>query len=315
MGSTYADHVNRTHIQSWNITYERRLPGDMSLAVGYVGTKTTDMLGFLDINAAGPGQGQAGKPLNAFGRTAFTWRFDGWLEGHYNSLQVALNKPFSKGFFLKAAYTYSKAIDRTDDDGWSNVDWNYPSLQYKNEGPAGYDRTHIFQLGFVAELPFGKGKSDALSAIIKDWSVNGIFSAFTGTPFNVTASDASLNAPGNTQYADQVGTPNKLDGIGANDPYYDKSAWAPVTEVRPGTSGRNSVYGPGWWNVDLSLFRRFPIGPKVNLEARIEAFNLTNTPHFNNPNGDITSSGFMTITGTSGNSPERQIRLGLRLQF
>ena len=43
--------------------------------------------------------------------------------------------------------------------------------------------------------------------------------------------------------------------------------------------------GPGWWNIDLSLFRRFPVGKKVNLEARAEAFNLTNTPHFTNPNG------------------------------
>jgi outer membrane receptor protein involved in Fe transport len=315
MGSPYADHVNRTHIQSWNITYERRLPWDMSIAASYVGTKTSNQLGFLDINTAGPGQGQAGKPLStAFGRTGFTWRFDGWLAGKYDSLQVALNKPFSKGFFVKAAYTWSKATNRADDDGWQNVDWNYPSLQYKNYGAAGYDRRHIFQLGFVAELPFGKGKSDALSAIVKNWSVNGVFSAFTGTPFTVTASGASLSAPGNNQYADLVGTPTKLGGIGSGNPYYDKSAWAPVTEARPGTSERNSVYGPGWWNIDLGLFRRFPIG-RFTLEARAEAFNLTNTPHFNNPNGNVNSSGFMTVTSTSPNSPERQFRLGIRLQF
>jgi hypothetical protein len=70
----------------------------------------------------------------------------------------------------------------------------------------------------------------------------------------------------------------------------------------------------------LSLFRRFPIGPKFSLEARVEAFNLTNTPHFRNPNGNVNSGGFMTITstGTSNSGldmPERQIRLGLRLQF
>jgi hypothetical protein len=89
--------------------------------------------------------------------------------------------------------------------------------------------------------------------------------------------------------------------------------------VRPGTSGRNSVRGPGWWNVDLGLFRRFPLGPKFVLEARVEAFNLTNTPHFESPGDEghnsVNSGSFMTITGTSINSPERQVRLGLRLQF
>jgi len=316
MGSPYRDRINRSYIQSWNLTYERRLPWDMSLATSYVGTKTSDQLGFQDINAAGVGEGQAGRPLSvAFGRTAFTWRFDGWLASNYHSLQVALNKPFSKGLFLKGAYTWSKAMNRANDDGWDNTNWNHPSLLFKNYGPAGYDRTHIFQLGFVADLPFGKGGSGGLNAIVKDWSLNGVVSAFTGTPFTVTASGASLNAPGNTQYADLVGTPNKLGGIGADNPYYDPSAWAPVTEVRPGNLGRNSVRGPGWWNLDLSLFRRFPIGPKFTLEARIEAFNLTNTPHFNNPNGDVNSGAFMTITGTSTNSPERQVRLGLRLQF
>jgi Carboxypeptidase regulatory-like domain/TonB dependent receptor-like, beta-barrel len=319
MGSPYKDHVYRGTIQSWNLTYERRLPWDMSVSAGYVGTKTSKQLGFLDINAAGVGEGQAGRPLRvAFGRTAFTWRFDGWLDSNYHSLQVALNKPFSKGFFLKGAYTFSKALNRTDDEGWSNVDWNHPSLQYKNYGPAGYDRTHIFQMGFLAELPFGKNGSGPANAIIKNWSVNGVLSAFTGRPgdINLRAPGASLNAPGNTQYPDLVGTPNKLGGIGANDPYYDPSAWAPVTEVRPGNVGRNSVRGPGWWNIDMSLFRRFNLGPRFNLEARVEAFNLTNTPHFSQPNGDnVNSGGFMTITSTSGNSPERQIRLGLRLQF
>jgi len=312
----YSDHVNRGYIQSWNLTYERRLPWDMSVSAGYIGTMTTHQLGFYNINAAGPGEGQAGQILfERFGRSAFTGRFDGWLSSNYHSLQVALNKPFSKGFFLKTAYTWSRAMNRQNDDGWDTVNWNDPSLLYKNYGPAGFDRTHIFQLGFVAELPFGKNSQGPLAAIVKNWTVNGIFSAFTGTPFTVTASGASLNAPGNSQYADQVGDINKLGGIGSGNPYYDKSAWAPVTDVRPGNTGRNSVRGPGWWNVDFSIFRRFPIGEKVNLELRAEAFNLTNTPHFNNPNGNVNSGAFMTITGTSNNSPERQFRLGARIQF
>jgi hypothetical protein len=203
-------------------------------------------------------------------------------------------------------------MNRTDEDGWSSVGWNHPSVLDKNYGRATYDRTHVFQFGFVAELPFGREGSGVLDVVVKDWVLNGLFSAFTGHPFTVFASGASVNAPGNWQSADLVGEPTKLGGIGADDPYYDPSAWAPVTEVRFGNTGRNSVRAPGWWNIDLGLFRRFPIG-RVNLEARIEAFNLTNTPHFDQPNNNVNSRGFMTIT--SAQPTERQIRLGLRLSF
>jgi hypothetical protein len=68
-------------------------------------------------------------------------------------------------------------------------------------------------------------------------------------------------------------------------------------------------------NIDMGLFRRFPIGSRVNLEFRVEAFNLTNTPHFSNPEGDTGEGGFMTITGTNNNAPERQIRLGASIRF
>jgi hypothetical protein len=316
MRSPYADHINRGYIQSWNVTYERRLPWEISLATSYVGTQTTNQLADLDINAAEPGQGRSGQLLfQKFGRTAALNRWDGWLSSNYHALQVALNRPFTKGLFLKGAYTWSRAMNRTDDDGWAGVTYNALSALDKNYGPAGYDRTHMFQLGFVAELPFGKNGSSPLNTVVKDWTLNGIFSYVTGQPFTVAASGASLNAPGNGQTADLVGTPNKLGGIGSANPYYDKSAWRPVTEVRFGNTGRNSVRGPGWTNLDLSLFRRFPI-KRTELEARIEAFNVTNTPHFNLPstaNRSVNSSGFMTIT--SAQSDERQVRLGLRFSF
>jgi hypothetical protein len=279
---------------------------------------TTQMMGLYDINAAGAGQGRAGQLLfQRFGRTEPLWRYDGYLSGNYHSLQISLNRPFTRGMFVKGAYTWSKAMNRQDDDGWGTIDWNHPSVLSKNYGPAGFDRTHMFQLGFVAELPSGNGKSGALNAIARNWSLNGIFSYVSGIPFNVRAPGSSVNAPGNLQSADLVGTPTKLGGIGGGNPYYDPSAWAPVTEVRFGNTGRNTVRSPSWANLDLSLFRKFPI-KQINLEARIEAFNLTNTPHFCGPdtgcpNGDVSSSGFMTIT--TAQPDERQIRLGLRLEF
>jgi hypothetical protein len=164
----------------------------------------------------------------------------------------------------------------------------------------------------VAELPFGRDGSGVLAAVVKDWAVNGLVSAFTGPPVTTWSPVASVNAPGNSQSADLVGTPEKLGGIGTDDPYYDPSAWAPVTEARFGNTGRNTVREPGWWNVDLGLSRRFPLG-RAHLEARVEAFNLTNTPHFTGLVTNASSPAFMTIN--TAMPDERQIRLGLRVSF
>ena len=94
----------------------------------------------------------------AFGRTIPTNMWDGYLSSNYHSLQVAVNRSFAKGLMIKGAYTYSKAIDYTDDDGWASVGWNWAPVFQRNRATAGFDRTHVFQVGWVYELPFGKGK-------------------------------------------------------------------------------------------------------------------------------------------------------------
>src|SRR5206468_968337 len=96
-------------------------------------------------------------------------------------LQVALTRQFSKGFMVKGAYTYSKAINWTDDDGWAGLAWNDPNVLRRNRAVAGYDTPQIFQLAYIYELPVGKGKPWAngggvATKILSDWQVSGIFS-------------------------------------------------------------------------------------------------------------------------------------------
>jgi hypothetical protein len=322
MRTMYPDHVNRTYIQSWNLTYERKLPWDIAASISYVGTETTNQLADIEANAAEPGAGNAGRPLaKKFGRTASTLLWDGWLSSNYHGLQVALNRPFTRGLFLKTAYTWSRAMNWTDDQGWAGLRYNTPSTLQRNYAQAGYNIPHILQVGVMADLPFGRGSKSVLGAIARNWQINGIASAYSGRPFNLDSSGASLNAPGNNQTPDQVAPLKHLGGIGADNPFYDPSSFKPVTEVRFGTVGRNPVRGPATYNLDLSLFRRFPIKERINLEFRIEAFNVTNTPHFAQPNGNVNSTGFMTITATDGllagggASDQRQVRFGLRLGF
>ncbi|HEY2946201.1 MAG TPA: TonB-dependent receptor [Vicinamibacteria bacterium] len=323
MRSPYADEIHRGYVQSWNVSYERKLPLDIAGTISYVGTQTTHQLVDRDINAAEPGGGRTGQPLfAAFGRSAATRMWDGWLSSHYHGLQVALNRPFTKGMFIKAAYTYSKAMNYNDDEGWATLTFNSPSAISKNYARAGYDQPHVFQLGFVADLPFGKNSTSALGAIVKNWQINGIASAFSGRPFTPTGSGASLNAPsgaGNAQTPDQIGPIKVLGGKGPGQPFIDPSSFKPVTEVRFGNMGRNSLRGPSTKNLDLSLFRRFPVRNRINLEARVEAFNVTNTPHFSGINDfqplstAITSAAFLQLN--RADADERQFRLGLRLSF
>ncbi|HXK58827.1 MAG TPA: TonB-dependent receptor [Acidobacteriota bacterium] len=316
------DEVHRGYIQSWNLVYERKLPGDVVTSIGYVGTQTTNQLADHLVNWSPPGGGTEGRQL--FPRSDATIRFwDGWLSANYHSLQVAINRRFTGGFFLKGAYTYSRAINMTDDDGWAELMWNDPSILFRNRAQAGFNRPHVLQLAAIYDLPFGRTGDGALSKIIRGWQVNGIFSVSENEPFTVTSAN-TIETVHNSQTADQI-APNveTLGGI-RDTPYYDTSAFAPVNRIPGqtctgndcyGTAGRNILRGPTWVNMDFSLFRRFALAEDVGLEFRSEFFNITNTPHFNNPEPSANSSNFMRILSTSDNAPERIVRFGLRLSF
>ncbi len=86
-------------------------------------------------------------------------RFDGWLELQLPLAAGGPQQALQQGALREGGLHLLEGHEPPDDDGWSNVDWNSPDLLYKNYGPAGYDRAHIFQLGFLAELPFGKNGS------------------------------------------------------------------------------------------------------------------------------------------------------------
>src|SRR6185437_9646329 len=134
------------------------------------------------------------------------------------------------------------------------------------------------------------------------WQLNGVFSAFSGRPFTLTASDSSLNMPSNQQTPDQIKDKVEILGnVGGDGTYFDTSAFKRVTEVRFGNVGRNTMRGPGQVNLDLGLFRTFKLTQTMNLQFRAEAFNATNTPHFSQPNRKANSSNFGKILSTDGN--------------
>jgi len=312
--------LHRGYVQSWNFVIERQMPGQFVTSVGYVGTRTVHSFGDVEINAAAPGAGTAGRPLNVrFGHSVDTWAWDGYLNANYHALQVAVNRRAADGLTLKGAYTYSKAINQTDEDGWTGtINWNWAPVFSRNRAQAGYNIPQMLQMGFVYELPMGKGKKYANSGVSKwvlgGWQVNGVLASFQGRPFTVSAAAGALNAPGNAQTADQVKpVVEKVGAVGSGRQFFDAAAFAAPIGVRFGTSGRNILRGPGVLNLDLGVFRKFLITERVNLEFRAEAANSTNTPHFSNPSSNINGANFLQVT--SALPDQRQVRLGLRMTW
>ncbi len=334
---TTDDSYTRGYILNWNATIERQIGAGFTGQVGYVANHSVHTPSVIDVNAGQvPGADKAGQPLfTKYGRTAGTSLVEGISYSSYHSLQMQLNRRFSRGIQVGSAYTWSKVIglccEEENNAGPRIKAWNYLSL---DRTVLNSDRTHNFQLTAIFELPFGRGRRwDSNNALVKNvvsgWQINTLTSYVSGSPFSVTSDAGSLRMPNNDQRADQVKAQvAQLGGIGVGHPYYDYTAFARVTDARFGTAGFNSLRGPGAFNSDLGLFRKFAVTEKVGLEFRAEAFNWTNTPKFGNPSGGINNlqlnpdgsfrTGVFEVTGTNAygrDVAERIIRLGMRLSF
>ena len=328
---TLEKEFKRGYVESFNFTVQRELKFGFVGQAAYVGTRGIRQQAYQELNWAEPGAGTAGRALNrAFGRTANTTLVTPFGTANYNALQAQLNRRFANGFQAQASYTFSKAISYTDEAD-SSLFFNAPSALARNRSIANYDRPHNLQAAWAAELPFGKGRrwagqGGAAAAILGGWQVNGILSLYSGNPFTVTSAGTSLNAPGNSQTADQIKPDVEiLGGTGPGQSYFDPLAFAPVTAVRFGNSGLNTLRGPGVVNLDLGLFREFTVTERVRIQFRAESFNVSNTPHFNNPGTNVSNlqlnaaGGVSALRGfseiTSAQEDERQFRFGLRISF
>jgi hypothetical protein len=327
---TLEDNFRRGYVQSYNFTIQRELAGGFTAQAGYVGTRSIRLTNRIDLNAGRPGLGVAGRPFFApFGRRVATTLHAPAFTSDYNSLQTRLEKRFSAGWSTGVTYTFGKALSYGDNSD-SGLFFHTPEVVARNRSLAGFDRTHNLQVTGVAELPFGRGKrwarSGLGSALAGGWQLNALFSSYSGRPFSVVAAGTSLNAPGNSQVADLVKpTVEKLGNVGRGASFFDPLAFGSIIDARFGTAGLNILRGPGLVNLDLGLFRNFALSERFTLQFRAEAFNSTNTPHFNNPGTNVSNmqlnpDGSIRALGgytevTSALADERQFRFALRFFF
>ncbi|HUS08752.1 MAG TPA: TonB-dependent receptor [Bryobacteraceae bacterium] len=317
---TVPNDLQRGYIQSWNLTIQRTLFAGWVGEAGYVGTRQIRQIGYRELNWARIGGGNTGRQLfQAFGRSADTRQVSPIGGSHYDALQARVQRRFYHGYSFTASYTFGKSIsssglDRSD----SALKIVIPEYYGLNRSVTGFDRRHNLQFTNILALPLGKGQrwlsnAGVLSTVVSNWQTNSIVSMMSGRPFSITGASTSLNAPGNTQRADQVKPEVAiLGGVGRGQPYFDTTAYAAVNEARFGTAGFNSLYGPGRFNWDFSLFRVFRLTEGSKLEFRAESFNFTNTPKFGNPAANVSTAGFGEITSAT---EERQFQVGLRIQF
>jgi hypothetical protein len=300
------------YVESWNVAVQQALPGNMSLQLAYVANHGVNMGGNVDINNPSTyGGGATSKPENiAFGRTASTQQIFRGFSSNYQSLQAQLNKRFSNGLAFTSAFTWGKGLNYMDgDDGGIKFFIN----QRRNYAPADYDRTLNYEQSFTYELPFGRGHSRLNTGIaavaLGGWKLSGIISVVSGTPFTVYANGGTLNTPGTAQTANLTGPYKVTHGIGSNTHWFDTTAFTQpagctVSPCQLGNTGRNQFRGPGYIQDNLSVFKSFNLFREAALETRFEAFQLSNTPQFNNPNAGsgsiITAGNFGQVTSTLG---------------
>ena len=302
-------------VSSWNAAVEQALPGNMSLQIAYVANHGTRIDVAQNINLSSI-YGQGGTtydPFNvAFGKTAAVTEYFLGFSSNYESLQTQLTRRFQNGLAFTSAFTWGKAqgYQTGAQDGglmffagpWRH---NYNLLDF--------DRTRNFEQTVTYELPAGHGhryfNSGAPAYLLGGWKTSATIGAVSGLPFTISTGSATS---GTTQTVNMTGgyqVTHSVSGA-ANTPWFNPgsfsappacTAYSASNQVPCafGNTNRNQFRGPAYFSDNLSLFKDFPIYRESNLEARFDAFNMTNTPAFNLPTSTL-GSNLGKITSTLG---------------
>jgi hypothetical protein len=304
-------------LHSWNVAFQRDLPAGFTGEIAYVANRGQDIVARIDLNAGYTlGAENNGRPLFAqFGRTASTTTVIP-VKSTYHSMQVKVDRRLRNGLLVTNSYTLGRGYNYFNGD--SNGTISTPADFERSWGRTSFDSTHSFTSSFVCLLPWGpQGRwlqDGALGKVLGDWQLSGIFAAISGTPIDFTASAAGLRAPGNTQRPNATGKPEVLGGIGSNALWFDTSVFSAPPAGTWGDVRRNELLtGPAYVNLDASIVKIVRFGSR-HLEIRADIFNVTNTPHYRNPNGSLGDGNFGRVTGIL-DLTERAIRFGGRFNF
>jgi hypothetical protein len=169
-------------------------------------------------------------------------------------------------------------------------------------------------------MPFLKTRSGFVGKVLAGWQLNGIFAAYSGTPFSIGGTNNALNCPGCGSVLINVnGDPKPTGTVGSSsEPYYPLEAFSQPTGLGKagfGNSGRTGFRRPPIWNADMSLFKTFQVG-RFRPEIRVESQNVFNHNTWGAPNTTFTANNFLRFRpGDANVVPPRTVRIGVRVGF
>lgn len=322
------------YVQQWSFGIERQFGPNWAGEIDYVGTKSTHLDVIRDYNQpiVSGGTSTGVVPYSNFGQIEYTSPVG---FGNYEGLQASITRRLASGLQLTGAFTHSRSLDNTPEELESNSGDPPDGRNYAAwYGPSDFDVPNRVAASFMYDLPFGHGRMmlqhGPLSWILGDWRTAGVYTFYSGHPFQVNENDGNHNSildpyGYTTATPDLVGKPHVISdpdcwfyaskdtACAAHAPSDLTDAFATTAVGAIGNVGRNPLRGPHIDVFDARLLREFPIHETLNVEALWEVFNLTNTPEFGQPNGNITSGGVASITSLSGDP--RVMQFALRLSF
>jgi hypothetical protein len=243
----------------------------------------------------------------------------------YNSMQVEVNRRFSGGWMLLAAYTWSKVMDNGN-SGWFGAE-NGPSGSSSiqntydwasNRSVSSYNIPHNFWVSGTWEPPVGKGKKfvqqGPLSWIIGNWRADFINSIRSGQPWNPMVPGDLANVGRYDEYLrpNLIGNPYPANQTA--EMWVNPAAFG-IPQFSFGNVGRNSFRSKAVYRTDLAMVKQFKLHESTSLEFRAEAFNIFNIMNYGVPNAELSQPNFGAISNLADQQYPRQFQFGLRLTF
>ncbi len=230
---------------------------------------------------------------------------------NYDGLTVQFKRALAYGFYGQIGCTWSHALDDISNGGAGEFYNGGTSLTAQvspnlanNYSNADYDIRHSLVADFVWDTPW-KSSNKAMNYAVGGWTLSGKFYFRSGTPFSITdgllAGELGGNSIGGSMLATYIGSGlSSSCGSGAvSTPCFSSSQFVKSgDETNFGNLARNAIYGPGYADVDTSLYKKFPIGERMYLQLGTSAYNLFNHPNFAAPGHNVAVPGFGLITST-----------------
>ena len=307
----------------WNLNLQTQLTKRDVLSVAYVGQTGVHVLVVNNINLAMPGPG-AVAARRPYPNLADGTQNNPAGSSSYHSFQASYIYTAAKSLHLQGAYTYSHSLDNTSGTG-ALVGYQNPYDLSSYYGNSDFDLRHSLVLSQTYELPFGRGQAylarsgELMDLLVGGWQINSIDSFQTGSPYTPTMATSNLNNGTGIQYPNRINSGNRVNRTPLA--WFNTADFVAPATYTYGNSRRNILFGPGTKQFDLSIFKTIHFNEAATryLQFRAEAFNVFNTPQFNNPNAQIGSVNAGRIS--SAGQPvlfqrtSREIQLAAKLYF